>query len=122
MNHDHTAAERLRKMEEECRALAATMSECWPVYNGTVTTQMRICGQPTCACHRDATKRHGPYSTWTTKVKGKTVSRLLNVEEAEVICGWIENRRRLNKTTKQIVALSREMLPLVLKTRAPEGE
>jgi len=67
-------------------------------------------------------KRHGPYATWTTKVKGKTVARHLSLEEAEVIGGWIENRRRLNWTTKQIVALSREMLPLLLKTRGQEQE
>ena len=121
-SHDHTATELLRKMQKQCEALAAGLSECWPVYSGTVTIQTRKCGKPACACHRDETRRHGPYATWTTKVKGKTVARRLSLEEAEVIGGWIENRRRLTETTKQIAALSKEMLPLVLKTRAPEGE
>ena len=124
-NHDHTAdtaGERLRKMQQQCAALAASLSECWPVYNGSVTIQMRTCGKPTCACHRDENKRHGPYATWTTKVKGKTVARHLSLEEAEVIGGWIENRRRLNRTTKEMVALSKEMLPLVLETPGQEGE
>jgi hypothetical protein len=35
---------------------------------------MMKCGQPTCACHRDASQRHGPYFEWTYKVKGKTVN------------------------------------------------
>jgi hypothetical protein len=121
-NHDHTARERLRKMQQQCKALAASLSECWPVYNGTVTIQTRTCGQPTCACHRDESKRHGPYATWTTKVKGKTIARRLSPEEAEVVGGWIENRRRLNRTTKEMVALCREMLPLILETLGQEGE
>ena len=116
------ATERLRKMQKQCEALAATLSGCWPVYDGTVTIQTRTCGKPTCACHRDENRRHGPYATWTTKVKGKTVARRLSLEEAEVVGRWIENRRRLTKTTKEIVALSKEMLPLVLKTRGKAGE
>lgn len=121
-NHDHTAIERLGKMQQQCEALAAELSECWPIFNGTLTTRTRTCGKPACVCHRDQTKRHGPYATWTTKEKGKTVARSLSLEEAEVIGGWIENRRRLSRTTRQLLALSKEMLPLVLETHEPEEE
>ena len=124
-NHDYTAEsarERLRTIQQQCKALAASLSECWPVYNGTVTTQTRTCGQPTCVCHRDESKRHGPNATWTTKVKGKTIAKQLSPAEAEVIGGWIENRRRLTRTTKEMVALCKEMLPLVLGKPGPEGE
>jgi hypothetical protein len=42
---------------------------------GTVLKRMMKCGQPNCACHRDASQRHGPYFEWTYKVKGKTEQR-----------------------------------------------
>ncbi len=122
VRRNQTASQRLLKMQEQCEALAATLTECWPVHDGSVTIQTRTCGKPTCACHRDENRRHGPYATWTTKVKGKTVARRLSLDEAEVIGGWIENRRRLSRTTQQIVALSKKMLPLVLKVRGQEGE
>ena len=55
-------------------------------------------------------------------MKGKTIAKQLSPAEAEVIGGWIENRRRLTRTTKEMVALCKEMLPLVLEKPGPEGE
>src|SRR5882724_8880502 len=41
---------------------------------GTVLKRMMKCGQPSCACHLDPAKRHGPYFERTCKAKGKTVN------------------------------------------------
>ena len=38
---------------------------------GTVLKRMMKCGQQRCACHKDPTKRHGPYFEWTLKRKAK---------------------------------------------------
>ncbi|MBD3160638.1 MAG: hypothetical protein GF328_00845 [Candidatus Latescibacteria bacterium] len=51
-------------------------------------------------------------------MKGKTVARRLSMEEAEVVREWIENRRRLDRTVKELVSISKEMLPVVLEQKA----
>src|ERR1039457_1904075 len=52
---------------------------------GTVLTRMMKCGQPNCACHQDASQRHGPYFEWTYKVKGKTVNVKLSPQAAPAL-------------------------------------
>ena len=108
----------LRELQARADELASTLHECWPLHDGTVSVQYRRCGKPNCACHRDDDMRHGPYATWTTKVGGKTVARSLTTEEAAVVGEWIENRRRLDRTVKEMVAISKEMLPHVLQEGA----
>ena|SRR5438445_7349276 len=49
---------------------------------GTVLKRMMKCGHPNCACHRDASHRHGPYFEWTYKVKGKTVNVKISPQAA----------------------------------------
>lgn len=109
---------RLREMEEELGRLAAHLAEIGPVYDGSVTRQMLTCGKESCACHRDPARRHGPYAYWTTKVKGKTVSRKLSPKEADLLEEWIANRRDLDATKRKLVQISRKMLPLALELRA----
>ena len=88
-----------------------------PVWNGSVSRHMLTSGKENCACHRDPKRRHGPYAYWTTKVNGKTVSRRLPPEEADLLTDWIQNRRSLEETKRKMVALSKKMAPLVLKCR-----
>ncbi len=36
---------------------------------GTLTERMTRCGHPTCRCHADPPRLHGPYHQWTRKIK-----------------------------------------------------
>lgn len=112
------SSEKLRELQARASDLASTLCQCWPLHDGTVSVQYRRCGKANCACHRDDSKRHGPYATWTTKVRGKTVAKRLSLPEAEVVSEWIENRRRLDRTVQELVSISKEMLPVVLEERA----
>jgi len=112
---------RLEKLRARAEQLASTLGGCWPLHDGSVSVRYRRCGKANCACHRDDSRRHGPYATWTTKVGGKTVARRLTMEEAEVVGQWIESRRRLERTVKELMSISKEMLPLVLQERARSG-
>ena len=112
-----TTEQKLRELEEAHQELAARLANIGPLHNGSVTRQMLTCGRKSCACHSDKSRRHGPYSYWTTKVKGKTVSRRLSPEEADLLEEWINNRRELDKTKKQMIALSQKMVSLILETR-----
>ena len=107
--------ERLRDHERHYRDLVATLAELGYVWNGSVVRQMLTCGKKTCACHRDPRRRHGPYAYWSTKLKGRTVSRLLSTAEADLYEGWIRNRRALKETQRRMLALSKKVAPLMLR-------
>jgi hypothetical protein len=73
---------------------------------GTINVAMNRCGKPSCACHRDPPRLHGPYITWTRKIKGKTVTRRLTAEQLERYRPWFENNRRLRQLISELETLS----------------
>jgi hypothetical protein len=87
----------------------------WP---GTVQRQFLTCGKPQCACHRDPQARHGPYYYWTSKKKGKTVSKKLTREEAEILEDWISNRRTVDATLKRMMEVSKHAFALTLRAKS----
>jgi len=74
---------------------------------GTVSKRMMQCGQPTCACRRDASQRHGPYFEWTYKVKGKTVSVKLSPSAAPLYQAATKQHRQLKAVLARLERLSR---------------
>ena len=103
----------LRRYHELTRILAQ-IGFVWP---GTLQRRMLTCGKPQCRCHRDARARHGPYFCWSSKKNGKTVSRMLTQEEAEIMQPWINNRRTLNATVKRMMKVSKHAMALMLRVR-----
>jgi hypothetical protein len=87
----------------------------WP---GTLQRRMMTCGKSQCPCHRDPQERHGPYYCWTSKIKGKTVTRMLSQQEAEILLPWINNRRKLNATIKRMMEVSEHALVLTLRAQS----
>lgn len=108
---------RLRAYAQEYRRLAAQLVDPGYLWSGSITRQRLTCGKPNCVCHRDPERRHGPYAYWSTKVKGRTVSRLLSEKEAEFYEEWIENRRRMEKLQREMLKLSKKVAPLLLQQR-----
>jgi hypothetical protein len=112
-----SAEQRLRDYAQAYRRLAAQLAETGYLWQGSITEQRLTCGKPSCACHQDPARRHGPYTYWSTKVKGRTVNRLLGSEEAGLYREWIENRRKLERAQRQLLKLSRKVAPLLLRQR-----
>lgn len=108
----------LEDCEREHRQLAKRLSRLGFLWQGSVNRRFITCGNPTCACQHDPDARHGPYTYWTTKKAGKTISRKLPPAEAELLSEWVENRRKLKEITDQMMNLAREALPLALKKGA----
>jgi uncharacterized protein DUF6788 len=75
---------------------------------GSVSSVYRPCGKQNCRCQSDPEFRHGPYYQWTRKIKGKTVSRFLNEENAQECLAWIANQRKLEAIVKEMQDLSKE--------------
>ena len=74
---------------------------------GSVSSVYRPCGKLNCRCHSDTEFRHGPYYQWTRKIKGKTVSRFLNEQDAQECLAWIANQRKLEAIIKEMQDLSK---------------
>jgi hypothetical protein len=100
------------------RQLATQLAEIGYLWPGSISEQRLTCGKPTCACHQDPARRHGPYLYWSTKVKGRTVNRLLTPEEAGLYLEWIENRHKLEQVQRKMFKLSRKLAPLLLRRGA----
>jgi hypothetical protein len=79
---------------------------------------MLTCGKPQCACHKDPEARHGPYYYWTSKKNGKTISKKLSREEAEILESWIHNRRTIDATIKLMMKVSEHALSLTLQAKS----
>ena len=62
---------------------------------------------PTCACHRDASQRHGSYFEWTYKVKGKTVNVKLSPQAATLYQDATKQHRKLKAVLTSMERLSR---------------
>lgn len=73
---------------------------------GSINVVMNRCGKPSCACHAEPPKLHGPYITWTRKIEGKTVTRRLTPEQLERYEPWFENSRRLRELIGELHTLS----------------
>jgi hypothetical protein len=52
---------------------------------------------------------------WSTKVKGRTVNRLLKPDEAELYGSWIENRKKMENVQREMIKLTRKVAPLLLR-------
>jgi len=79
---------------------------------------MMKCGQPNCACHQDASQRHGPYFEWTYKVKGKTVNVKLSPQAAPLYQAATKQHRKLKVALSRMERLSRTALAHLAKQAA----
>lgn len=70
--------------------LAARLAEPKPMRHGSVGERYMKCGKPGCSCASDPKARHGPYTSLTSSVGGKTKSRYLSPEQAELARQQIE--------------------------------
>jgi len=113
---------RLEAMERRYQELAKQLADIGFMHEGSVVRQRLTCGKSSCACHTDPDLRHGPYFYWTAKVKGRTKSRLLSKEEAELYQEWIRNRRAFREIQRKMLALGKKAVPAALKVRELESE
>ncbi len=65
-----------------------------PMRRGSVSVRRMRCHKPGCPCATDPERRHGPYASLTRGVAGRTRSRLLTVEQAELARAQVAAGRR----------------------------
>jgi len=80
------------------------------VLPGSITQRHTRCGKPSCACHHDPPRLHGPYRHWTRKIANKTVGKYLTQHQADDAQRWIENYRRIRELLARLEQIGIERL------------
>lgn len=110
-----SAAQRLATYQRRYRELAAQLADLGYIAAGSITRRSTRCGTPGCRCHADPPQLHGPYYQWTAKVNGKTITRRLSDEEAELYKQWIGNDRQLRAILTQMRQVAGQATELMMK-------
>lgn len=106
---------RLESYEVKYRALASQLAEIGLVSPGSLVVRETSCGKMGCRCQAHPPQRHGPYYQWSRAVNGKTLSRHLNLAQAELYRTWIANRKRLEAIVTEMEELSARAGEILLR-------
>jgi len=79
------------------RQLASDLAAAKPMRRGSLSERTIKCSKPGCACAQDPKARHGPYFSLTRAVGGKTRSRFLTAEQAELAGEQIDSGREFRE-------------------------
>ncbi len=101
------------------RALLAEIDGIGWFLRGSLLQVANRCGKPGCRCKADPPQLHGPYWQWTRKINGKTVSVRLTAAQAELVRGWIDNARDIDRRLGELEELSTDVTDRILAAVAP---
>lgn len=112
-------------LAERARAISLPLAEPKPMRRGSVTERYVKCSKPGCPCADRADARHGPYFSWTRKIEGRTQSRFLTREQAELVQGQIAAGQAFRKALEALWEVCEAWADVELEdtaAAAPEGE
>ena len=95
-----------RQIEAKIRSLGETGI----FMSGSFIEKRWKCAKPDCICNRTG-KKHTAYAV-TSKVKGKTKSIYVPVDQAEEVRQWVQEYKRIQKVLKEINALAEQLIRL----------
>jgi hypothetical protein len=93
-------------LQHDYQALQRALSQIGYFRRGTLLKRFMPCGKPGCRCQESPPRLHGPYYQWTRKVDGKTVTVRLTPEQAQLLGGWIETGREMERIIAEMERLS----------------
>jgi hypothetical protein len=88
---------------ERIRKELASLGPCLP---GSVVERTGRCGKAACSCRDTPPRLHGPFRSWTRKVAGKTVTRLLSDDQMADYQALFDNHRRVKQLLHELEELS----------------
>ena len=95
-----------RKLRCKLKALGKTQ----PFIAGSLVKIQRQCGNPNCRCAQGGPKH--PAHLLTTKVKGKTRSIYVPVDQVEEVRQWCEHYRALKAEIKSVCECCEQLIRL----------
>ena len=87
-----------------------SMLEIDPFRKGTILELYNICGKLNCRCKKDKKYRHGPYHSWSSKKKGKTVTINVPKNLLATSAQFIANAKTLDLKIAQLADLSDKII------------
>lgn len=105
--------QQLARLHKRYRRLTSQLAEVGFIHKGSLTERYVRCGTASCSCHDDPPKLHGPYWQWSTKVRGKTVSRIVTSDQAAVYSEFIENRKLVEDLLRHMYEISQDVFELL---------
>ena len=110
------AAAELAAATREYRELASRIGGLGLIHHGSVIH--RYAAPDTGGPGTQPAKRgRSPYYQWSSKAGGKTITRTLTEDEAELYQEWIENDRKLRVILKEMRRASEHATQLILKQK-----
>jgi hypothetical protein len=112
-------------LAERARAISAPLAQPKPMRRGSITERYVKCSKPGCACADRAEARHGPYYSWTRKIDGRTQSRFLTRQQAELVRAQITAGQDFRKALEALWEVCEAWADDELKgveVAAPEAE
>ncbi len=104
----------LTRLRERYRKHAAELAQVGFVLKGSLVQRFLPCGTPSCRCHADPPRLHGPYWQWSSKVGGKTVSRMLTEHQARRYQEWMANGKRFAEIVNNLHDLASQADAILL--------
>ena len=90
-----TVMEPTKRQRAAIERIQAELSSIGPSLPGSVVVRTGRCGKPACKCHGDPPRLHGPFRSWTRKIAGKTVTRLLTEDQLDEYQAYFDNHKEL---------------------------
>jgi len=81
---------------------------------GSVVKQYMFCGKPSCSCHQDLEKKHGPYYYLSYKVGGKSRYKYLGKATSPAV-EWARNYQGFQRGMARLGKIHREIIDLLWK-------
>jgi hypothetical protein len=94
------------RLQKKYSELAKQLAQIGYISKGSVMSVYIKCGKPYCRCNTDENAKHGPYTVWTRKVKGKTVTRYLSEKQAKLCREFIQNSKKIELIIEEMRDLS----------------
>ena len=111
---------RLARLRARYEKHAAQLARVGFLLKGSLVQRFLTCGTPSCRCHTDRSRLHGPYWQWSRAVGGKTVSRMLHQDQVRRYQEWIENWKRFDKIVAKLHDVSSQA-DAILRTQERES-
>ncbi len=114
--------DQLEDYEARYRSLVSELAELGFISAGSLVSRETSCGKAGCRCQGNPPRRHGPYYQWSRAVAGKTVSRRLGEQQAQLYRSWIANRRRLEAIVAEMEEVSAAAGEILLRQAATQEQ
>ena len=99
-----------RYQQSQARRIARELAALGLALPGTLADRMTRCGHPTCRCHADPPRLHGPYAEWTRKIGGKTATRRLTPAELAEYQPLFDNAKKLRALLAELQDLTLQII------------